>query len=189
MRLRAGLAALAAIPLAAGSLQGSVRILDKDGTLRAGLKDAIAILEPVNAPRPALPTRPPVRIRTVGKKFVPRVAWTTVGSEAVFPNQDAIIHNVFSVCCAAPFDTHHYEPGDSPSVRLFKPGLAKLYCNVHASMYAFLWVVDTPYVELLEGKRGVSFQNLPRGTYLLRLWHPETGEHAFAVTVTDEAVP
>lgn len=95
--------------------------MEKDGKARESLKDCIAILEPTGV-RPRAATRPLLRIRTAGKRFVPRVAWTTPGSEVSFPNQDHILHNVFSVCCTNTFDTGHYEPGDSPRVRVRAPG-------------------------------------------------------------------
>ena len=156
MRPTALLAALPiwlAAPLMAGGLSGPVQLLDKNGKPRETLKDVIAILEPVNAPKPTIEKRPMLRIRTVGKKFAPRVAWTTPGSQVSFPNQDSIVHNVFSVCCTLPFDTGQYEPGSTPPpIRLAKPGLLKLYCNVHHKMNAFLWVLETPYAQVLSEK-------------------------------------
>jgi hypothetical protein len=176
--------AILASPLLAGSLTGTVKILNKDGKFRDPVKDVIAILEPLNAPRPKVTPRPLLRVKTHGKKFVPRVAWTTPGSSVVFPNQDSIIHNVFSVCCAQPFDTGQYEPGDSPRTTLTKPGLVKLYCNVHHKMNAFVWVLETPYAQVLDNNRStVDFANLPSGTYRLKLWHPETGEQTYPITI------
>ena len=174
-----------ATALQAGSLQGEVRLVEKDGRAREGLKDCIAILEPVGGPRPKVQPRPLVRIRTAGKRFVPRVAWTTPGSEVSFPNQDHILHNVFSVCCTNAFDTGHYEPGDSPRIKVRHPGLMKLYCNVHHKMNAFLWVVETPFAQVLDGRTGLAFSDVPAGSYLLRLWHPEAGERSFPVTIGD----
>ena len=177
-------AMLLAAPLMAGGLSGPVQLLDKNGKPRETLKDVIAILEPVNAPKPTIEKRPMLRIRTVGKKFAPRVAWTTPGSQVSFPNQDSIIHNVFSVCCTVPFDTGQYEPGSTPPpIRLAKPGLLKLYCNVHHKMNAFLWVLETPYAQVLDGRAGLAFLDIPPGTYRLKLWHPETGEKTFPVTI------
>ncbi len=171
-------------PLLAGGLSGPVLLLDKNGKPRETLKDVIAILEPLAAPKPTLEKRPLLRIRTVGKRFSPRVAWTTPGSQVTFPNQDSIVHNVFSVCCTVPFDTGQYEPGDTPApIKLVKPGLLKLYCNVHHRMNAFLWVLETPYAQVLDGKTGLAFDGIPSGTYRLKLWHPETGERTFPVTI------
>ena len=178
------LVALLAAPLLAGGLQGPVKVVDKDGKPRENLRDAIAILEPIG--RHMEPEkRPTLRIKTSGKRFVPRVAWTTPGSEVVFPNQDHILHNVFSVTPGDAFDTGHYEPGDAPRWTAQNSGLVKLYCNVHRKMNAFLWVVQTPYVEVLDNREGIDFPYLPPGHYKLRLWHPEVGEKDFEVSVGD----
>ncbi|HJU84366.1 MAG TPA: hypothetical protein VJ600_09150, partial [Holophagaceae bacterium] len=42
---------------------------------------------------------------------------------------------------------------------------------------------ETPWAEVLDGKTGLAFPDLPAGRYLLRLWHPETGEKSFEVNV------
>lgn len=189
MRRNPVFSAALSLPLFAGGLTGPVKLLDKNGKPRETLKDVIAILEPAAAPRSPVEKRPLLKIRTAGKKFVPRVAWTTPGSLVTFPNQDSIIHNVFSVCCVNAFDTGQYEPGDTPApVRLPKAGLLRLYCNVHHKMNAFLWVVDTPFAQVLDGKSGLAFDGVPSGTYRLKLWHPETGENSFPITIDQGTV-
>ncbi len=177
-------ALLLAAPLFAGGLQGPVKVVDKDGHTRDTLKDTMAILEPIGR-RVAAPKRGMLHIRTTGKRFLPRVAWTTPGSPVSFPNQDHILHNVFSVTPGDAFDTGHYEPGDAPHWTAASPGLVKLYCNVHRKMNAFLWIVDTPWVAQLEGNQGLAFRDLPAGRYKLRLWHPEVGEKDFEVSIGD----
>ncbi|HJV23047.1 MAG TPA: hypothetical protein VJ570_10130, partial [Holophagaceae bacterium] len=72
--------------LNAGGLTGKVILKEKDGTVRPGpLKDVAAFLEPLGQGVAAKPLAT-VRVRTVGKKFVPRVAIATVGTKVVFPN-------------------------------------------------------------------------------------------------------
>ena len=171
------------LPLGAGALQGEVRILDPSGQPRPSLQDAVAILEPQGA----APARPgpsaPVVIRTQAKTFTPRVALATPGTEVVFPNLDPIIHNVFSVTPGNRFDTGSYLPGEAPRVRLARPGLVRIYCNVHHQMNAFVWVVTTPYAQTLAGRPGVAFDGVPPGAYRLRLWHPQTGEKVYPVQI------
>ncbi|GLH73511.1 hypothetical protein GETHLI_20130 [Geothrix limicola] len=179
----ATLAAPLIAPLSAGSLQGPVRLREKDGRLRPSLKDCVAMLEPLEAAVPAAGPSKPVTIRTVGKQFIPRVALATPGTEVAFPNLDHILHNVFSVTQGNRFDTGHYKPGDAPKVRVVNPGLVKLYCNVHHQMNAFLWVVTTPFAQLLDGRTGLAFDQVPPGTYRLRLWHPESGEKTWTVKI------
>jgi len=170
-------------PLFAGGLQGPVQLREKDGRPRASLKDCVAILEPVEAPVPVAGPSRPVSIRTVGKEFSPRVSLATPGTEVTFPNLDHILHNVFSVTQGNRFDTGQYQPGEAPRVKVASPGLVKLYCNVHHQMNAFLWVVTTPFAQILDGRTGVSFGQVPAGTYRLRLWHPESGEKAWLVKI------
>ncbi len=172
-------------PLSAGGLTGKVILKEKDGTARPGpLKDVAAFLEPMGSVQTVKPLST-VRMKTVGKKFVPRVAIATVGTKVIFPNQDHILHNVFSLSPGNRFDTGHYEPGDSPDWTFKKPGLVKLYCNVHHKMNAFLWVVETPFFQVLDGREGVNFKDVPPGTYRLRLWHPETGDQIWTVKIGD----
>jgi plastocyanin len=174
-----------AASLTAGTVQGPVQIREKDGRLRPSLRDCVAILEPVEATVPVPGPSKPVSIRTVGKRFIPRVSLATPGTEVTFPNLDHILHNVFSVTPGNRFDTGQYQPGDAPRVKVANPGLVKLYCNVHHQMNAFLWVVTTPFAQLLDGRRGVQFEQVPAGIYRLRLWHPESGEKTWTVKVGD----
>jgi hypothetical protein len=172
-----------AVPLLAGGLQGPVRLHEKDGRLRPSLKDCVAILEPIDATLPPPGPSKPVSIRTVGKQFHPRVSLATPGTEVAFPNLDHILHNVFSVTEGNRFDTGQYQPGDAPKVKVVRPGLVKLYCNVHHQMNAFLWVVATPFAQVLDGRSGLAFDEVPPGTYRLRLWHPESGEKTWTVKI------
>lgn len=169
--------------LTAGSVEGTVLLREKGGKVRTSLVDCVALLEPIDVTlAPAGPGKP-ISIRTLGKRFIPRVSLATPGTEVTFPNLDHILHNVFSVTQGNRFDTGHYKPGDSPRVTVANPGLVKLYCNVHHQMNAFLWVVATPFAQLLDGKSGVRFEQVPPGTYRLRLWHPECGDSSFVVKV------
>jgi hypothetical protein len=175
--------ALLGASLVAGGVQGPVQIKEKDGRIRATLTDCVALLEPLGVALPVPGPSRPVTIRTVGKQFLPRVALATPGTEVTFPNLDHILHNVFSVTPGNRFDTGHYLPGEAPKVKVANPGLVKLYCNVHHQMNAFLWVVKTPFAQILDGKSGLKFDQVPPGTYLLRLWHPEAGERTWEVKV------
>lgn len=176
------LAGLAALPLVAGSLHGNVFILERDGRQRQTLKDCAAILEPLG-PAKALPPPPLITIETRDKRFVPRVAITRPGGEVAFPNQDRILHNVFSITPGNAFDTGLYGRSHSGKAKVRQPGLVKVYCNVHHDMHAFLWVVETPWAQVLDARQPLVFDRVPPGSYRLRLWHPETGEKTWPVTI------
>jgi len=182
--LACGLSVLAlSLPLRGGGVQGPVQLREKDGRIRPSLRDCVALLEPLEAGLPIAGPSKALVIRTVGKQFIPRVAIATPGTEVAFPNLDHILHNVFSVTQGNRFDTGQYKPGDAPRVKVATPGLVKLYCNVHHQMNAFLWVVTTPFAQILDGRSRVNFEGVPPGSYRLRLWHPEAGERTWTLRV------
>ena len=79
------------IPCRGADLQGSVKILDRDGKPRPNLKDCVAILEPASSGGPKRAPQKPLSIRTYGKQFVPRIAIVTPGTEVVFPDRKSVV--------------------------------------------------------------------------------------------------
>ena len=77
------------------------------------------------------------------KTFEPHVEVLRVGSTVAFPNLDRIYHNVFSLSEIAPFDLGLYRNGASRSLAFPRPGIVRIYCNIHPSMSAFLVVVNS----------------------------------------------
>lgn len=67
------------------------------------------------------------------------------GSTVRFPNQDSILHNVFSVSRANRFDLGLYRRGEGKSATFRQPGVVRVFCNVHHSMVAYVVVVETPH--------------------------------------------
>jgi hypothetical protein len=100
--------------------------------------------------RPANPVPPtalaePGVLVTRRKQFVPRVLAIPAGSSVRFPNEDTILHNVFSRSPDNGFDAGLYGAGNGFVQKFEHPGLVKVYCNVHHSMYAYILVLDTPF--------------------------------------------
>ena len=83
-----------------------------------------------------------VAIRQHDESFTPRVVAVTVGSEVEFPNDDPIYHNVFSLSRARNFNLGRYPRGDTRRVRFDKPGVVKVFCEIHSHMSATVMVFD-----------------------------------------------
>ncbi len=111
------------------------------------------------------------RIVTVNKEFVPRTLTVPVGSTVRFPNQDVILHNVFSVSSKNRFDLGLYRRGDGKSATFEQPGVVRVFCNVHHSMVAYLLVVDTPFYTTPDAEGRFRLDNLPAGPGTLTVWH------------------
>ncbi len=81
-----------------------------------------------------------------GKAFTPHVLAVPVGSTVDFPNDDPILHNVFSVSGENRFDLQLYKRPKSGSWTFQKPGVVRVYCNIHPQMSAIVLVTDSPHV-------------------------------------------
>src|SRR5512135_3192594 len=92
--------------------------------------------------------RPPERHPVLDQRnlqFHPEVLPILVGTTVDFPNRDNLFHNVFSYSGPKDFDLGRYPKDDSRSVLFDRPGLVRVYCDIHADMYATIVVLPHPY--------------------------------------------
>ena len=120
-------------------------------------------------PRPA-PARGKV-ISQRGKMFVPHVLVVPVGTRVAFRNDDPIFHNIFSLSKPNEFDTGLYKQGATYTETFRHPGAVQLLCNIHASMFGFVVVVDTPYYAESDASGAFNIKGVPPGEYELQVWH------------------
>ena len=120
---------------------------------------------------------------TLRKEFVPRVLTVPVGSTVRFPNQDVILHNVFSVSGKNRFDLGLYRRGDGKSATFEHPGVVRVFCNVHHSMVAYVLVVDTPFYTSPGPDGRFRLSSLPAGPGTLTVWHERAEPYSRRLTV------
>jgi plastocyanin len=120
-------------------------------------------------PRPA-PAHGKV-ITQRGKVIVPHVLVVPVGSKVAFRNDDPVFHNIFSLSKPNQFDTGLYKQGATYTETFRHAGVVQLLCNIHASMFGFVVVVDTPYYAQAEASGAFNIKGVPPGEYELQVWH------------------
>ena len=109
-----------------------------------------------------------------GMQFHPALLPVRVGSTVTFPNGDEFYHNVFSYSKPKRFDLGRYRKEDKPAVQVFdKPGVVKLYCDIHQHMRGVILVLDTPYFTRTSTNGTYRLEGLPSGKYLLKAWVDE----------------
>ena len=122
-----------------------------------------------------------------GKRFDPAVLVVPVGSTIAFPNQDEILHNVFSVSPKATFDLGLYGEGKSAETTFDSATLVQVFCNVHHSMHADILVLSTPWFTRVAANGDFRLDGLPAGSGTLYFWHPRAGSLSREVNVPGDA--
>ncbi len=108
-------------------------------------------------------------------KFVPSMLAVAIGTTVEFPNHDKVWHNVYSKGGVKNFDLGLYPPGKSRSVKFDKPGVARILCNAHPAMEAYIVVKDHPFFSLADKAGNYRIDGIPLGKYRITVWHPELG--------------
>lgn len=117
-----------------------------------------------------------VSIRQKNETFTPRVVAVTVGSEVDFPNDDPIYHNVFSLSRARTFNLGRYPRGDTRRVRVDRPGIVKVFCEIHSHMSAAIMVFNHPWFAMPDEAGRFALDGVPPGDHEVTAWHERLGD-------------
>ena len=155
----------------AATVSGSVALV-QPGTKKARDNSGVVVwLELANAAaRPAPASTPRATMTQKNKTFIPHVLAVEVGTAVDFPNVDPIFHNAFSNYDGQIFDVQLYAPQTSRRVVFRRPGMVRVFCNIHATMSAVVAVLPTPYFTVT-GPDGRFQIRAPAGAYRFQVWH------------------
>lgn len=142
------------------------------------------------APRGAFEEREPGHavMDQRNETFVPHVLAITVGTTVDFPNSDRIYHNVFSLSKPGRFDLGRYARGGSRSVRFDRPGIVRVFCDIHSHMNAFILVFSHPFFAMTDANGAYRIENVPPGGYNVVAWNEGASSDPKPVTVADGGV-
>ena len=120
---------------------------------------------------PAVP-RPQAVLDQRNLSFFPHVLAVQLGTRVEFPNHDRVFHNVFSDHDGTKFDLGLYPVGMVKHVPFDRPGLSRVFCNIHPQMSAYVLVVDTPYFGVSDEQGRFEVSRVPPGPYRYHAWRP-----------------
>src|SRR3954454_19081119 len=119
------------------------------------------------------------------ESFVPHVLAVTTGTTVDFPNSDRFYHNVFSLSKPKTFDLGRYAAGHSKPVRFDRPGIVRVFCDIHSHMNAFVLVFGHPFFSITDAEGRYRIDNVPPGSYTLVAWNEGVAAESRGVTVSD----
>jgi len=177
--------------LGAGEL--SVSVTQADGRPLADAVVSAELLEPSEVELPPSHTAPssPLTIAQKNQQFEPLVSVVQTGAAVAFPNQDDILHNVYSFSKPKKFQLPLYRDKAPAPVVFDQPGTVILGCNIHDWMVAYVYVLDTPYFGKTTDDGHVNLSNLPPGRYRVQVQHPRKRKRgstpALTISISQQA--
>jgi plastocyanin len=147
----------------------TVRLTNATG---AALADAVVFDPGATAVTGSAALRKRETIVQRNRLFDPFVTVVEKGAAISFPNEDPMLHHVYSFSPAKRFEIKLYKGTPAAPVVFDKTGVVALGCNVHDWMLAYILVIETP-VFGKSGKDGVvRLSSLAAGTHELMVWYP-----------------
>jgi plastocyanin len=105
------------------------------------------------------------------KTFLPHILAVPVGTSVQFRNDDRIYHNVFSIAKPNEFDAGIRASGATYTKVFTHPGAVELLCNIHSTMSAYVFVVDSPLYTKAQASGAFAIHGVAPGRYELSAWH------------------
>jgi plastocyanin len=141
------------------------------------------------APRGAFEDREPARATLDQKNemFVPHLLAITVGTIVDFPNSDRTYHNVFSLSKTKRFDLGRYGAGRSKAVLFDRPGIVRVFCDIHSHMNAFILVFNHRFFAVTDADGHYEIDGVPPGSYTLSAWYEGAVRDQRPVVVSGDA--
>jgi plastocyanin len=152
------------------------------------MRDFIVYLEGDFKEKPTPPSKPVQIVTQKDATFRPDVLPILVGTTVEWPNQDEILHNVFSDSDAAKFDLGLYKDDPkkpSPKVPFDKAGRVDVFCSIHSQMHCVIMVLETPYFAATDKNNRYVIKDVPPGNYKLKAWHDRMPVFSEDIVVTE----
>lgn len=149
-----------------------------------GLRNAAITL--VGGEKRVPPSPSSATIRQKECRYVPHVQVVPPGTEMEILNEDGLLHNVHAFHGTETlFNLAQPKYRKTLKRTLDKLGIVHVTCDVHAWMEAYIVVTDEPFVVLTDEDGRFRFDDVPPGTYKVRLWHEALGEVEKEVVVSE----
>lgn len=148
-------------------------LLGRNGSVQ----NAVVSLEGISRGKKMSGSMKPV-LDQKGCEYEPHILIAPLGSQLEIVNDDPILHNVHAYAgktLHTMFNIAQPIKGQRTSIKQMKmtePGVVTATCDAgHPWMSAYIVVARHPYYALTDKKGNFVLEDVPAGTYKLRMWH------------------
>jgi plastocyanin len=148
-----------------------------------GLRYAVVALEGITKGK-AIEKETAHELDNVKCSFAPHVQIANVGQFVLLKNTDPILHTAHARFAGKQpdFNVGLY-PGRVVRKPLVAAGVAKILCEVHPWMSAYIVIADHPYQSVTDMYGEYLIDEIPPGNYKLKVWHEKLGSQEKQVEV------
>jgi plastocyanin len=119
-----------------------------------------------------------------GCEYKPHVLAFPAGSSVEILNPDGILHNVHSYSKVnSPFNQAQPKFKKTLDVKIEKPEVIEVKCDVHGWMHGWLVATENPYFAVTDNSGAFKLPDVPPGNYTVEVWHEKLGKNTQKVTV------
>jgi len=143
----------------------------------------VVFLEPlaVDATPEHQARRPVLRLGEPG--IEPPVLAVASGDSIGIENATGIYHRPFSTSESNPFDLGTLRRGETRSVDLVSPGVVRIYCSLHPSERAVVFVTPSSHFATFRPPAVFEIRDVPSGRYRLHVWSEGAAAASRTLTV------
>lgn len=175
---------LLALAVEAETVSGAVQLIDSRESSVTKKRDFSGVVVWLVSAEPrARGQAPRIAAATMiqkDKQFTPHILAVEVGAGVSFPNYDPIFHNAFSNYDGRVFDLGLYAPGTTRKVTFDRPGIVRVFCNIHSTMSAVIVVTPSPWFATTAGSGKFEIDGVPPGEYTLHVFHERAKPEALS---------
>ena len=161
-------------------------VVSKDGKIRW----AVVSIKKIDRGKPFPQADPenPLVLDQLGCRFRPHVVVVPQSQSLKILNNDGVLHNVhLHAKKNEPFNRSMPGRVKELDVTFDRSERIRVGCDVHNWMAAWIVVTKHPYCAVTGKDGAFRLENVPPGTYTLRVWHEKLGKQEREITVSPGA--